>query len=421
MILNYLGKNLAVVLVLYPFAMTLWAGGTNGPASSGAVEPSSSGEYNEAPMLATLVAAGALPPVRERLPSDPVVLTMERNAAPDGLLIDMLEIGDYGGTLKLCANYGSLRFVARCLSAEQLLNRPGWISLAHPLTANIHDHYEESEDSRVFTFRIRHGLKWSDGELVTTDDVQFNFSDILNNESIHPDGSPSVWPTWISSVGEQYNLVVVDELTYRIEFSNPTPGFLDVINLPWMDYTRFIQPKHYLTQFHIDYADPNDLEAMINEYEFDDWTKLFESKWFILGEELTADISEVPVLHPWKLVEIAPKRAVFERNPYYFKTDARGSQLPYIDEILVILADGDLCDSKALSGEIDFHTARLPSLPLYQENATRGNYRAEVTKHGYLYRPIVYAFNFTLDDEQWQSIVSDHDFRKALNLSIDRK
>ena len=51
-------------------------------------------------MLAERVAAGELPPVNERLPENPLVLTQERSAAPDGLL-DELKIGQYGGTVRL--------------------------------------------------------------------------------------------------------------------------------------------------------------------------------------------------------------------------------------------------------------------------------------------------------------------------------
>jgi peptide/nickel transport system substrate-binding protein len=54
--------------------------------------------YNEAPMLRTKVATGLLPPIEERLPLEPKILSAERNEVPKGN-IDF-EIGQYGGTLR---------------------------------------------------------------------------------------------------------------------------------------------------------------------------------------------------------------------------------------------------------------------------------------------------------------------------------
>ena len=424
MVLNrnvcYRRKTLVTLCILCGATMTLHAGASDESSSSNTAETASPGIYHEAPMLAELVAAGELPPVYERLPASPVMLNNHRNAAPDGLLRDMLEIGEYGGTLYLCSYYGDARFETRCLNAEPPLARPGWISLAHPLTENILDHYKSSPDGRTYTLHIRDGLKWSDGIPVTTGDVQFNYEDILNNKDI----TGEKWPHgWTSPIEEKYELQIVDELTFKIEFENSTPGFLDVINMPWVDYTHFIQPKHFLQRFHADYNDRDNLDAVVRQEDAEDWVEIFQRKRFILGEPPTKDLLDVPVLHPWKVVEVkAGKWTVLERNPYYFKTDAMGNQLPYIDRVVVNVVDNEeICDVKAFSGEIDLYGTSIPKLPRAKEYAESGDYRVEVSEYGYLYHPLVHAFNFTFGDEVWQTIVADVRFRKALNLSINRE
>ena len=139
--------------------------------------------YNEAPMLKVKVAAGELPLVGERLPLEPKVLTLKRNAFPDDILKE-LKIGKYGGTIRLinlAPNFGPAMYF---MNIEPLLDRPG-VDLTDPIKGNVVD-YEVSEDKKTFTFYMREGLKWSDGVPVTTEDVRFFYEDILLNKELTP-------------------------------------------------------------------------------------------------------------------------------------------------------------------------------------------------------------------------------------------
>ena len=123
--------------------------------------------WGEAPMLADKVAAGELPPLEERLPAQPVV-------------VQPLEaIGEYGGELAgpttnpTCCGWDVLE-----MRLQKLLTIDTDLTSIIP---NIARAYEVSDDQTTFTFHLREGHKWSDGEPFTTEDFRFYFEDILGN------------------------------------------------------------------------------------------------------------------------------------------------------------------------------------------------------------------------------------------------
>ena len=393
-------------------------------ASAGSTAPaaaaSGAGGFQEAPMLAERVAAGELPPVNERLPDNPLVLTLERSAAPDGLL-DELKIGRYGGTVRLINLAPNFAPEMYFMTIETLLARPGWISMEHPLTGNIFESYEISSDKTTFTFQMRRGMRWSDGEPLTTEDVAFYHEDVLHNEQLTPNIA-SRYRSGLAPTGDVYQFEVIDDYSWRITFSEPTPGFLDEVNKPWLDYTVFIQPKHYLAQFHADYADAEELTKKVAAADLlaDEWPRLFNLKMLTPWEGKTPDVVDIPVLHPWVVTSSSPTQTIFQRNPYYFKVDAAGNQLPYIDGIVSTKVEGpESANLKIIAGEVDLadELAKISSLPLYRENEGNG-YRA--LGSGVPYNPVVHAFNFAYDDPVWRQLAGDLRFRKALNLAINR-
>ena len=137
-------------------------------------------------------------------------------------------------------------------------------------------------------------------------------------------------------------------------------------------------------------------------------------------EGKTPDVVDIPVLHPWVVTSSSPTQTIFERNPYYFKVDAAGNQLPYIDAIVSTKVEGpEGANLKIIAGEVDLadELAKISSLPLYRENEGNG-YRA--LGSGVPYNPVVHAFNFAYDDPVWRQLAGDLRFRQALNLAINR-
>ena len=101
---------------------------------------------------------------------------------PENLL--EYQIGNYGGTLRtVTATVGVDSSIFCCLN-EPLLNTPG--ILGEEFTGNVLKGYEMSEDEKEFIFYMREGLKWSDGELVTTEDIEFTIKDVMPNPEVTP-------------------------------------------------------------------------------------------------------------------------------------------------------------------------------------------------------------------------------------------
>jgi peptide/nickel transport system substrate-binding protein len=182
------------------------------PADDGEVEeapaeveaPSS---YQEAPMLTALVEAGELPPVDERLPE--VVFTVGQ-----GVLIvdeDMpnWQSGEYGGELQM-AHRGDFPPDVFIGSNEGYLAGAG-IGVTG-LQGNVFESFEVNDDATVFTFKLRKGLKWSDGAPVTREDVEFAWNDVLNNTELYAGGVPGNWVSPITK--NPATLEFVDDWTF---------------------------------------------------------------------------------------------------------------------------------------------------------------------------------------------------------------
>lgn len=366
-------------------------------------------------MLRVKVAAGELPLVEERLPVEPKVLSLAWNEIPAGELD--FEIGQYGGVLGTA--HLSPEFdadVGFFFNNEPLLSAPGLG--VKDMNGNVVKDFSISEDGKVFTFYMREGLKWSDGYPVTTEDVLFAYEDVLLNEKLTP-----VFPAWLTAGGEPMKLEIIDKYTFRISFVVPYGGFLPQLAHRWTSWPDTMKPKHYLKQFHTRYTPLEELEPLIKEEALSkgEWWALFSRKDFTTWEP-HPDIG-FPTLCPWMVVDRPkPGITIFERNPYYFKVDGEGNQLPYIDRLrLEVVTNVEMITMKILAGEVDIRRdgVALDKLPLYKENEEGGNYR--VVLLGQHVDPADLFINQTYPDPVWRKIVQDVRFRRALSMGINRE
>ncbi|KMW56891.1 Oligopeptide ABC transporter, periplasmic oligopeptide-binding protein OppA [Candidatus Rhodobacter oscarellae] len=360
----------------------------------------------EAPMLAEQVAAGALPPVEERLPENPRVIGVSE------------AIGEYGGTWRRAFKGPSDRWGPTKLMEERVLRAvmdadqnisyvPGWV-----------ESYEANEDSTVFTFKLRAGHRWSDGAPVTTRDVQFWYEDVFQNREI----MPSV-PALYTAAGEPMIIDIVDELTFTVTFAGSYPLFLTILakestGKPGLDRPGFIEPFHYLKNFHPTYADPEALAAVMEENGAQKWTDLWDSKGQIQAWWFNPDM---PVLTAWRVATPPPAdTVVMERNPYYYAVDAEGNQLPYIDRIEHrLFQDTEAMNLMVVQGEIDLQSRHLNAadFTLFKENEGAGDY--EVVTWTKASTWTIYP-NLNTPDETLRGLFDDKRVREALNVAIDR-
>ena len=389
------------------------------PAEEATAEDAGDGAL-EAPMLAERVAAGELPPLEERLPAEPFVVgpgvLMSEEDLPDW------EPGEYGGVLRSAHFRPDWNPDIFVMINEPLLSAPGLG--VDGIRGNVLKDYEVNEDNTEFIFHMREGMKWSDGEPVTTEDVRFVYEDIYLNENLTP-SFPRRFRTGYSAAGEPMELEVIDDYTFKVTYPEPYGGFLrNLVIEGWNGYTELIRPAHYLKQFHADYTDVAELQPMLEEMGLtDEWWQLFTAK-----DCLSWDVNEpmclnTPRLGPWLLVENdTPGLLKFERNPYYHKVDTEGKQLPYIDELLSVLTeDVEMLNLNIFTGDVDFmrESTGLVKVPLYKENEEKGGF-ITVLLDMHVDSSNLFI-NQTFDDPVWREVVQDIRFRQAVSLAVDRE
>jgi peptide/nickel transport system substrate-binding protein len=376
-------------------------------------------KYTEAPMLAERVAAGELPPVDDRLPNEPFVV------GPGVLVLEQdlpdWQPGKYGGTIRAAhavADWAPDVFV---MINEPLLSAPSLT--VQDIRGNILKDFEVNDDNTEFTFHMREGLKWSDGEPVTSEDIRFTYEDVLLNEKITP-AFPSRFRTGGAPDGDPMNLEIIDDYTFKASFSEPYGGFLrQIVIEKWVGYTELLKPAHYLKQFHADYASMEELRPHLDEQNLEDeWWQLFTLKDCLNWNLPRPRCIGFPALSPWIIVESQqPGVLSFERNPYYYKVDLEGKQLPYVDKIVSVQAeDVEAVNLKVLTGDVDFlrESTGLVKIPLYKENEDQAGFRVHILDMHVDSSALF--LNQTFEDETWRSVAQDVRFRQALSMAINR-
>jgi peptide/nickel transport system substrate-binding protein len=297
--------------------------------------------FKESPMLAELVKAGKLPSVEQRLPKNPTVIK------------PLVETGQYGGNLR----FG---FVGDNPGWGGLWYSTGWDNLVQwksdfsGIQPNIAESWDVSSDATEYTFHLRQGMKWSDGVAFNADDIMFYINDILFDKDLSKNGPIA---DWLPSDGaDQFKATKVDDYTVKFKFAKPN-GLLLYQIAEWNGRHITFFPKHYLMQFHKKYNEK--IDDLVKEAGVDDWVTLFNQK----AAGPTDDIQNFyklvdrPLLYPWIVKQPlgSGTTIVLERNPYYWKVDEAGNQLPYIDTITGTSYQKDEARTLAmLNGDLDY-------------------------------------------------------------------
>jgi len=278
------------------------------------------------------------------------------------------------------------------------------------IVPNIAKGWGLSKDHKILTVYLREGMKWSDGMPFTADDILFWYTDILLNDELTP-----TKPTELSPGGELVRVEKIDDYTVHFRFTSPYPIIIELFS----DFSPVpFAPKHYLKKYHIKY-NPKANE-IAKEEGYDSWWSCF------LFHETSSDAQgdpNLPKLDPWVLKKMdALGNQYRERNPYYFKIDTAGNQLPYVDQQVKSLVESlEVLEMKLISGEFSCGGVytKAENLPLYQENAKKGGYRLimGVEPRG----RFGVCFNQTHKDPVLRKIFRDVRFKQAMSLAIDRQ
>lgn len=356
-------------------------------------------EYKEAPELRTKVAAGKLPSVEERLPEEPLVIE------------PVEEIGQYGGTwhnaVRGANDAGNL---LGCMLVEHMIF---WNLDFTKLEPGIAKDWKVSKDAKSIIFYLRKGMKWSDGAPLTADDFVFWWNDIASNKSL----SPAI-PRGLSIGGEMGKIEKIDDYTFKLSFIKPYGMFPQFLADNYPPAMR--APKHYLKQFHSKYTSTDRLKELMKKEGYGTWMDLFGAK------NTPWDNPELPTIQAfYPLTGYDVPIQTYVRNPYYWKVDPEGNQLPYIDKVESIDVPAETVVLKSVAGDLDCQARGIIGLENYtllMQYREKGNYRIIPS-----YKPQEYganaaalSFNFAEKDPILYKLFNDRRFRVALSIAIDR-
>ncbi|MDJ0681530.1 MAG: ABC transporter substrate-binding protein [Xenococcaceae cyanobacterium MO_167.B52] len=274
----------------------------------------------------------------------------------------------------------------------------------NPITGDpepaLAESWSVSEDKLKIVFKLREGLKWSDGQPLTADDVIFTYNQLYFNPDI-PNSTKDVL-----RVGQSQELPQVRKLNdLEIEFTlaEPFAPFFSSIG-------QSILPAHIYK------------ETVENKDQ--DGNVLFLSA-------LTTDTPPENIVanSAYKLKEyVNSQRLIFEPNPYYWKKADNGDNLPYIKEVVwQIVESQDTFLLQFRSGSLDSIAVSPEYFSLLKKEEKRGNFT--IYNGGAQYGTTFITFNLNQGSRDGKPFVKPYKskwfnnvkFRQAVAYAIDRQ
>lgn len=254
--------------------------------------------------------------------------------------------------------------------------------------------WEVSEDGREVIFHLREGVRWSDGVPFTAHDVVFAFEHVIMNPNAEGNarerytlgGEPVLWE-------------VIDDQTVKAILPQPYGAFLQVLT------HALIVPKHKYEPY-IAALNPGVDRGTVNRA----WTT-------------DTPVTDIVGTGPYRLKEyVVDQMVVLERNPYSWRVDPWGNQLPYTDELVyLIVQSSEVALAKFRAGEIDRMTINPQNYPALKRDELAG--QPWLVLRGSPVNPTPspphLAFNFDIEDDELRAVFRDDRFRAAMAHAIN--
>jgi peptide/nickel transport system substrate-binding protein len=279
--------------------------------------------------------------------------------------------------------------------------------------------YEWSEDGKTFTMHMRKDLKWSDGEPYTSADWKFWWEDYAQNT----DQKLYTIPAYLrKSDGTPVDISFPDD--YTVVWKSDQPQWIQPYFMAqgyWEFAKNIMKPAHFLKKYHPKYTPT----ATWKDFEkVDKW-------WLTPG---------YPCLFAWCNTDVSSDstRYTFSRNPFFWRVDTEGNQLPYIDKLQVEIVSED--QTRVLNcsqGKYDtaFRICGSPNdIPFLQEQAKAGGYHllkgymdGGGAWPGYMVNQYYVEGGKNYPDDtpehakEIRDVLRNPQFRKALSAGFDRQ
>jgi peptide/nickel transport system substrate-binding protein len=349
------------------------------------------GKSLEPPAFEAEIKAGTLPPLAKRLPEKP-------------LLVKPVQAGQYGGSLSMLIGRSRDVRMLVVYGYARLVGYDRDFKIAPDILESI-----DVKDDRVFTMKLRKGHRWSDGQPFTAEDFRYFWEDVANDKELSPTGPPSD----LLVNGEAPKVEYPDKFTVRYSWSKPNADFLP--RMAGASPLFIFRPAHYLKNFHRKHNKKVEAEGAGSKRG---WAAVHNRE----DNMYQYDNPKLPTLQPWINSTKPPAdRFVAVRNPYFHRVDAEGRQLPYIDRIVLSVAEGKLIPAKTGAGESDLQArdVQFNNYTFLKKGEKTNNYRTLLWK---TVRGSHFALfpNLNVTDPVWKALLRDARFRHALSLAIDR-
>lgn len=270
--------------------------------------------YKEAPMLQALVQSGKLPEVKKRIP-----------LRQDVYIVAGTSVGAYGEDVQFAAE--SADVITGELVSEGLFRYAEDGTVA----PNVALSYTVNSDYTKYTIQLREGLRWSDGVLLTADDCIFFYEKLCLPEVF----GESLWQcfTVYDEQGMPGKAVFqkLDTYSFEIVFPQSKPEFLSQL----LEQGGIcFAPEHYFVNLLPEFMGEDAAKAKASAMGYADGTELLRN-----AVRYAWNVPGVPTLNPYLLSteeeagDVKGDYYEFVRNPYYWKVDTEGKQLPYLDRL----------------------------------------------------------------------------------------
>ncbi len=361
---------------------------------------------NESPILKELVAEKKLPPLEERIGPEPCVVE-----GVEG-------IGKYGGTFVAPVNnQGDVVFnYSNKFGTASLV---AWSPQGYPIVPELAKSWTVSPDNKVYTFYLRKGVKWSDGYPFTADDIMYWWE----KEALEPPDPEyflGMVPSFLVAGGKRADIVKIDDYTIKIVFENPNSILIEHLASYGANMTS--RPAHYLTKFHPRMGDKIFLDSLRRALKIPKNSSVYS---YARGDAWTIDVNK-PILGPYIYTTyraVSPYAVV--RNPYYWKVDTKGNQLPYIDRYVFLEKSAQSEGLLLTSGDLTIVGGNNAGIPLMEMEAKNGRYSLVYWTCNNASNDIIYP-NYnrnieTKNDAKKAELIKNVTFKKALSISINRQ
>ena len=379
-------------------------GGTSNAVGSAKKPLAPPKTFHEAPALASLSKSGKLPTVDKRLPESPYVVPH-----------NWLARGNYGGKLNMISfsSQGTTKADSNreFFYGNSLLR---YLNDALDIGPGLVETWSSNADASEWTLNFRKGLKWSDGQPFTTDDIMFWWEDLVlpgHFAQVPPDECRSGKNTLVK-------MTAVDESTLKMTFDAPTPLTPDRLAM-WVNGAIgrngpiWVLPKHYAKQFHPKYnpSVPKNWDTVGGLWENKtDWMRN----------------PDCPTMIGYKTKSFNNNTGVIlERNPYYWCVTKDGDQLPYIDEIVInTVQDAQVGKLQVTQGKTDFMMGYFNQIDLSDVSTLQQSKQKAGTEvvlwDGGSGSGSIFFLNQDYPDKELRDLFREPKFRQAISHAFNR-